>query len=106
MPKLKDPKTKNMVSVVDKLCFQRKCYWPRPDPGVFTQGRGYSSRTGGNKGWLCGKREARGCPHVGACHATRDNGNTCNTAHLAGATKCTSCRSPLPPNPVDSADYH
>jgi len=50
------------VLVCDRECAQRSCYWPRPDPGVFTQGRGYRTRAGGGRGWLCGTREIHGCP--------------------------------------------
>ena len=58
--KIKDGKIK--VSVLDKKSPTRKCYWPRPDPGIFTQGQGYRQRSTGPVGWLCGTREIRGCP--------------------------------------------
>ena len=60
--KIKDKELKVFVDVVDKDCLGRKCYWPRPDPGMFVQGRGYRQRAGGSAGWLCGTREVRGCP--------------------------------------------
>ena len=50
-----------MVEMRDKDCLSRSCYWPRPDPGVFTQGQGYRSREG-KRQWLCGTREIHGCP--------------------------------------------
>lgn len=59
--KIKDRNLGKLVSVCDKECLRRKCYWPRPDPGVFTQGVGYRKRTV-DAGWLCGTREVRGCP--------------------------------------------
>jgi len=59
--KIRDKKLKKDVSVCDKDCPKRTCYWPRSDPGIFTQGKGYRSR-GYDAGWLCGTREARGCP--------------------------------------------
>ena len=62
--KVKDKNNKQMVDVVDKDCLKRKCYWPRPDPGVFTQGVGYRTRyPGRDPEWLCGRREVSGCPH-------------------------------------------
>lgn len=57
--KLKDKKLNKKVNVVDKECFKKPCYWPRPDPGTFVQGRGYKFRS---NDWLCGTREVRGCP--------------------------------------------
>jgi len=62
---IKDKERKEKVYVADKDCHKKSCYWPRPDPGVFTQGVGYRQRSGGNKGWLCGTREAHGCPAKG-----------------------------------------
>lgn len=49
------------VDVFDRDCAKRPCLWCRPDPGVFTQGVGYRSRSGPTQ-WLCGTREIRGCP--------------------------------------------
>jgi len=63
--KIRDRKIKQDVSVSDKECLKRKCYWPRPDPGVFTQGIGYRTRSG-KREWLCGTREIHGCPIVKA----------------------------------------
>ena len=45
--KIRDKRVKELVDVVDKDCLKRPCYWPRPDPGVFTQGVGYRTREGG-----------------------------------------------------------
>jgi hypothetical protein len=59
--KIKDKTVGQLVNVCDKRCPERKCYWPRPDPGVFTQGVGYRQRTV-KVGWLCGTREVHGCP--------------------------------------------
>jgi hypothetical protein len=62
--KVKDNTTKELVDVLDRECLRRSCYWPRPDPGIFTQGVGYRTRHPGRKTeWLCGSREARGCPY-------------------------------------------
>jgi hypothetical protein len=63
--KIKDKKFKEWVNVADKDCPRKKCYWPRPDPGVFTQGVGYRRRSV-KIGWLCGTREAHGCPERAA----------------------------------------
>ena len=52
------------VDVSSKECPRLACFWPRPDPGVFTQGQGYRSRGSGSAGWLCGTREIHGCPDV------------------------------------------
>lgn len=62
--KVRDKNVKQMVDVCDKDCLKRSCYWARSDPGVFTQGVGYRTRTDafGKIGWLCGNREIRGCP--------------------------------------------
>jgi len=59
--KIKDKKLKKWIDVSDKNCLNRKCYWPRIDPGVFTQGQGYRTRSGKQE-WLCGTREIHGCP--------------------------------------------
>lgn len=61
--KVRDKNLRENVDVKDKDCLRRPCYWPRVDPGVFTQGQGYRARPGGSKGWLCGRRECNGCPH-------------------------------------------
>jgi hypothetical protein len=61
--KVRDKNVKQLVDVSDKECQKRECYWPRPDPGVFTQGVGYRTRYPGREpDWLCGNREIRGCP--------------------------------------------
>lgn len=60
--KVRDKALKETVAVYDKSCLKRSCYWPRPDPGSFSQGRGYCSRSGGKREWLCGTRAAHGCP--------------------------------------------
>jgi hypothetical protein len=59
---VRDKKLKVKVDVSDKLCPLRACYWPRLDPGTFTQGVGYRTRPGPRR-WLCGNREIHGCPH-------------------------------------------
>lgn len=59
--KIKDKKLKRTVDVSHKNCLKEDCYWPRPDPGVFVQGRGYRSR-GGKTEWICGHRAIHGCP--------------------------------------------
>ena len=61
--KIRDKTIKELVDVSEKDCLNRTCYWPRPDPGVFTQGVGYRTRNPGRKPeWLCGHREIHGCP--------------------------------------------
>ena len=63
--KVRDKNLKVLVDVADKDCPGLECYWPRPDPGVYTQGVGYRSRDPYGKTkpeWLCGIREIRGCP--------------------------------------------
>ncbi len=62
--KIRDRNLKETVSVCDRSCPGKSCYWPRPDPGNFTQGRGYHN-TDRNRGWLRGTREAHGCPDQG-----------------------------------------
>ena len=57
--KIRDKNLKETVDVYDKECLNRKCYWPRQDPGIFNQGVGYKFRS---NNWLCGTREIRGCP--------------------------------------------
>jgi hypothetical protein len=63
--KVKDKSLNVWVDVCDTICVTepRKCYWPRPDPGVFTPGKGYKSR-GSKPGeeYICGTRAIRGCP--------------------------------------------
>jgi hypothetical protein len=58
--KVRDKAIGETVAVYDQHCLRRPCYWPRHDPGTFTQGHGY--RNAGARGWLCGNREIRGCP--------------------------------------------
>lgn len=60
--KVKDKSLKVLVDVAGKDCQAFSCYWPRPDPGVFTQGVGYRQSAYGNRGYLCGSREIHGCP--------------------------------------------
>ena len=59
--KIRDKLLKKNIDVRCGECQKYKCYWPRPDPGVFTQGQGYKARTV-NSGWICGTREVKGCP--------------------------------------------
>ena len=56
---IKDKNLKKKVNVYCKDCPKYECYWPREDPGSFIQGRGYQYRS---DDWLCGTREANGCP--------------------------------------------
>lgn len=87
--KVKDTKNKQTVEVADRRCLGCPCYWPRPDPGTFTQGKGYRSRGEGKKNrWLCGTREAHGCPMTDICEY-------CGTAHPPYETKCRECGKPL-----------
>ena len=77
--KVRDKKNRQLVDVSDKECPKLECYWPRPDPGVFTQGVGYRTRHPGRKpDWLCGTREIRGCPakywHTSNPQVSRDGG--------------------------------
>lgn len=60
--KIRDTNMKANVDVCDRDCPRRSCYWPRPDPGVFNQGTGYSTRDSRKREWLCGTREIDGCP--------------------------------------------
>lgn len=62
---IRDKSLNKWVDVCDKDCPKRTCYWPRQDPGSFTQGVGYRTRTNAKGGidWLCGRREINGCPH-------------------------------------------
>ena len=66
---IKDLDMHALVDVAEKTCPSYACYWPRPDPGIFTQGQGYRARSTGERGWLCGTREARGCPE---CPKTKE----------------------------------
>ncbi|TCT21181.1 hypothetical protein [Thiobaca trueperi] len=66
--KVKDKALRELVNVCEPACLKRPCYWPRPDPGMFTPGQGYRSRESGSKGYLCGTREARGCPDEVTSH--------------------------------------
>ncbi len=65
--KIKDKTLKQMVDVSGRDCPNLKCYWPRQNPGSFVQGRGYRSYGDSrDKEWLCGTREAHGCPAIKA----------------------------------------
>lgn len=79
---IRDKTFKKWVDVCDKDCPKRNCYWPRQDPGSFTQGVGYRTRTNAKGGidWLCGRREINGCPHpkpdvsnIGICVKTENS---------------------------------
>jgi len=60
---VKDKELKKKVDVSEKDCLSRPCYWPRSDPGIFVQGRGYRSRGGKPlKHYICGNRAIHGCP--------------------------------------------
>ncbi len=59
--RIRDKHLKQEISVCSRECIKRECYWPRPDPGIFVQGRGYRSRPGKTE-WLCGTRAIHGCP--------------------------------------------
>lgn len=60
---VRDRKIKQTVNVCCKECLNRECYWPRPNPGIFIQGKGYS-RFGNDMDneYVCGTREIHGCP--------------------------------------------
>jgi len=61
--KVKDKNIGKLVSVCCKNCPNYKCYWPRQNPGSFVTGRGYRSYGDGrDKEYLCGTRNAHGCP--------------------------------------------
>lgn len=60
--KVKDKTLKVLVDVLQKECQTFTCYWPRHDPGVFTQGVGYRRSEHRDRGYLCGRREISGCP--------------------------------------------
>jgi hypothetical protein len=62
--KVKDKELKKDVDVRCKDCPGYECYWPRPHPGVFNQGVGYTQTAAMQKkyGYICGNREIRGCP--------------------------------------------
>jgi hypothetical protein len=61
--KIKDKTLKKMVDVCEKDCPKFQCYWPRQNPGIFSQGCGYRSYGDSrDKEWLCGTREINGCP--------------------------------------------
>lgn len=64
--KIKDKEIGEMVNVSCVECPKYECYWPRPDPGIFTQGQGYRRKhdDGHKDEWLCGNREIRGCPEI------------------------------------------
>ncbi len=59
--KVRDKHLKRDVDVYCKDCPKYKCYWARPDPGVFIPGQGYR-KAPVDRGYLCGNREIRGCP--------------------------------------------
>lgn len=86
--KIRDKKIKQAVSVADARCLKCTCYWPRPDPGAFTQGQGYRSRPG-KKELLCGTREIHGCPTRAVC---------CNVAYAEYETRCGECGKELNAN--------
>jgi hypothetical protein len=84
--KIKDKKLKVLVDVADAECPKCECYWPRPDPGVFSQGVGYTTRFNakGKIDWLCGRREINGCPSAGTCL-------NCHVSFSPGRSTCYRC---------------
>lgn len=64
--KIKDKNINKQVEVRCADCHLYTCYWPRPHPGIFNQGAGYTKTAEMQKkyGWICGTREVRGCPDV------------------------------------------
>lgn len=61
--KVYDKDLKVEVNVYKQECLKYACYWPRTDPGVFTQGQGYKQRGRAVvEDWLCGTRQIHGCP--------------------------------------------
>ena len=83
--KVRDKSISQTVDVADRRCLQCSCYWPRPDPGSFTQGQGYRTREGKQE-WVCGRREINGCPTRARC---------CGRAYAEYATTCRVCGKPL-----------
>jgi len=60
---VRDEKLKVNVYVCHIKCPYRPCYWARPDPGVFTSGKGYKSRGDRpSNNYICGNRALYGCP--------------------------------------------
>jgi hypothetical protein len=63
--KIKDKNIGEMVNVSCSNCLYFDCYWPRPDPGIFVQGRGYQTRNSKEKPeYRCGNRDIHGCPEI------------------------------------------
>ena len=61
--KVKDKTLNVPVDVCRKECLTFKCYWARPNPGIFNKGQGYRSYGDKrDKEYLCGNREISGCP--------------------------------------------
>lgn len=62
--KIRDKNLKKQVDVRCSDCPKFRCYWPRPHPGIFNQGSGYTNTAEmqNRHGWICGNREIRGCP--------------------------------------------
>jgi hypothetical protein len=61
--KVRDKKLKKQVDVSCVECLNYTCYWPRQNPGSFSTGRGYSSYGDERDNeYLCGTRNAHGCP--------------------------------------------
>lgn len=67
--KIRDRHLKKHVDVSRPQCPTFQCYWPRPDPGIFTPGQGYH-KASTDRGYLCGTREIHGCPK---CPRVRDD---------------------------------
>lgn len=58
-----DKSLKDHVDIVETECLTFDCYWPRQIPGKFIpelELRYYDGH--GNKEWICGNRNLRGCP--------------------------------------------
>jgi hypothetical protein len=63
--KIRDKNLRVFVDVSCADCQKYECYWPRKNPGIFVQGRGYRSYGDSRDNmYLCGNREIRGCPVI------------------------------------------
>ena len=63
--KILDKNTKARVEVRCAECLAYECYWPRPNPGSFVQGRGYQSYGDSrDREYSCGTRDIHGCPQT------------------------------------------
>jgi hypothetical protein len=75
------------VEVVNRSCLSRKCYAPMGHKGTYTQGRGYYGAQQGR--FICGTRDAEGCPRAAIPNCRADIRSETGDSHREVCERCT-----------------